>query len=62
MTEMRRSEENPILIPMSENTEKKNTIAHNHEILFVYDAKMCNPNGDPDNENKISWEYRNQGF
>lgn len=39
-------------MPMSENTEKKNTIAHNHEILFVYDAKMCNPNGDPDNENK----------
>jgi len=37
---------------MSENTEKKITIANNHEILFVYDAKMCNPNGDPDNENK----------
>ncbi len=28
------------------------TISNNHEILFVYDAKMCNPNGDPDNENK----------
>ncbi len=27
-------------------------ISNNHEILFVYDAKMCNPNGDPDNENK----------
>jgi len=37
---------------MSEKTEKKITIANNHEILFVYDAKMCNPNGDPDNENK----------
>ena len=33
-------------------SEKMPTIANNHEILFVYDAKMCNPNGDPDNENK----------
>lgn len=33
-------------------TEKITTIANNHELLFVYDAKMCNPNGDPDNENK----------
>lgn len=33
-------------------TEKIMTIANNHELLFVYDAKMCNPNGDPDNENK----------
>jgi len=24
----------------------------NSEILFVYDAKMCNPNGDPDDENR----------
>lgn len=27
-------------------------IAKNSEILFVYDAKMCNPNGDPDDENR----------
>jgi len=33
-------------------SEQKPTIANNHELLFVYDAKMCNPNGDPDNENK----------
>lgn len=37
---------------MSEKSERMPTIANNHEILFVYDAKMCNPNGDPDNENK----------
>lgn len=24
----------------------------NSEILFLYDAKMCNPNGDPDDENR----------
>lgn len=24
----------------------------NHEFLFIYDAKLCNPNGDPGNENK----------
>ena len=24
----------------------------NSEILFIYDCKECNPNGDPDNENK----------
>jgi len=24
----------------------------NSEILFIYGAKLCNPNGDPDNENK----------
>lgn len=28
------------------------TIKRNGEILFLYDAEMCNPNGDPDNENK----------
>ncbi len=27
-------------------------ILNNSEILFLYDAKECNPNGDPDNENK----------
>jgi len=24
----------------------------NSEILLIYEAKLCNPNGDPDNENK----------
>ncbi len=27
-------------------------IEKNSEILFLYDAEKCNPNGDPDNENK----------
>jgi len=27
-------------------------IAKNSEIIFLYDAKMCNPNGDPDDENR----------
>lgn len=29
----------------------------NSEILFIYDAKMCNPNGDPDDENKPRRDY-----
>lgn len=28
------------------------TISQNSELLFLYDAKMCNPNGDPDTENQ----------
>lgn len=34
------------------------TISKNSEILFIYDAKMCNPNGDMDNENKprMDWD------
>jgi len=27
-------------------------VKQNSEILFIYDAKMCNPNGDPDDENR----------
>lgn len=36
------------------NSEKIN----NSEILFLYDAKRCNPNGDMDNENKprMDWD------
>lgn len=30
----------------------ENLVRTNHEFLFIYDAKLCNPNGDPDNENK----------
>ncbi|HEC91578.1 MAG TPA: type I-B CRISPR-associated protein Cas7/Csh2 [Candidatus Atribacteria bacterium] len=29
----------------------------NSDILFIYDAKMCNPNGDPDDENKPRMDY-----
>ena len=33
------------------------TIERNSEILYVYDARMCNPNGDPDDENKPRMDY-----
>lgn len=32
-------------------------IKQNSEILFLYDAKMCNPNGDPDDENRPRMDY-----
>lgn len=37
--------------------KKKDTIENNSEILFIYDARMCNPNGDPDDENKPRMDY-----
>ncbi|WP_457557375.1 type I-B CRISPR-associated protein Cas7/Csh2 [Candidatus Harpocratesius sp.] len=37
---------------MSAKSESKKLIKSNEEILFIYDAEMTNPNGDPDNENK----------
>ncbi len=40
----------------TENKEIK-TIKNNSEVLFLYDAKMCNPNGDPDDENKPRMDY-----
>jgi len=33
------------------------TIINNSELLFIYDAKMTNPNGDMDNENKPRMDY-----
>ena len=33
------------------------SITKNSEILFIYDAKMSNPNGDMDNENKPRMDY-----
>lgn len=36
---------------------KMNSINKNSEILFVYDAKLTNPNGDMDNENKPRMDY-----
>ncbi len=33
------------------------TVQTNSEILFIYDAKMTNPNGDMDNENKPRMDY-----
>ncbi|MDR0676204.1 MAG: type I-B CRISPR-associated protein Cas7/Csh2 [Elusimicrobiota bacterium] len=32
-------------------------IDKNSEILFIYDAKLCNPNGDMDDENKPRMDY-----
>lgn len=43
-----------------ENQSKENngkTIENNSEMLFIYDARMCNPNGDPDDENKPRMDY-----
>lgn len=44
---------------MSDGTRKKdsNVIEINSEILYIYDARMCNPNGDPDDENKPRMDY-----
>ena len=33
------------------------TIENNSEILFIYEASRCNPNGDPDDENKPRMDY-----
>jgi len=47
---------------MNKQTEEKNvevveTIRNNSELLFIYDATRCNPNGDPDDENKPRMDY-----
>ena len=39
------------------STDKKERTMNNCEILFIYDAKMTNPNGDFDNENKPRMDY-----
>lgn len=33
------------------------TIANNSDFLFLYEATQCNPNGDPDQENKPRMDY-----
>ncbi|MBP2073269.1 type I-B CRISPR-associated protein Cas7/Csh2 [Thermoanaerobacterium thermosaccharolyticum] len=33
---------------------------NNSEILFIYDAKLCNPNGDPDDENRPRMDYERE--
>ncbi len=38
-------------------SETKNNVTVNSEILFFYDARMTNPNGDMDNENKPRMDY-----
>lgn len=45
---------------MDQNEQNSNgdaIITSNSEILFIYDARMCNPNGDPDDENKPRMDY-----
>lgn len=32
-------------------------ITRNSEILYLYDARLCNPNGDPDEENRPRMDY-----
>ena len=32
----------------------------NSEILFIYDAMMSNPNGDPDDENRPRMDYERE--
>jgi len=34
-----------------------NTIQNNSDFLFLYEASNCNPNGDPDQENKPRMDY-----
>ncbi len=37
--------------------EKNVIITNNSDFLFLYDAAQCNPNGDPDQENKPRMDY-----
>jgi len=37
--------------------EDGDNIKNNSEILFIYEASRCNPNGDPDDENKPRMDY-----
>lgn len=36
---------------------KKETIKNSSDFLFIYEAIQCNPNGDPDQENKPRMDY-----
>ncbi len=37
---------------LKEEEKMTNIVENRHEIFFIYDAKYCNPNGDPGDENK----------
>jgi len=37
--------------------ENKQIITENSDFLFLYDGTLCNPNGDPDQENKPRMDY-----
>ena len=42
---------------VKENKRQNKKSINNSDILFIYDAKLCNPNGDPDDENKPRMDY-----
>lgn len=37
--------------------EANSIISENSDFIFIYDATLCNPNGDPDQENKPRMDY-----
>lgn len=39
------------------NTEKSPIITENSDFILLYDGTLCNPNGDPDQENKPRMDY-----
>ncbi|MBN2790463.1 MAG: CRISPR-associated protein [Candidatus Delongbacteria bacterium] len=41
----------------TKNEKKDNTVINNSDFIFLYEATMCNPNGDPDMENKPRMDY-----
>ncbi len=45
---------------VNQNVAKEGEKINNSDILFLYDAKMCNPNGDPDDENKPRMDYETE--
>jgi CRISPR-associated protein Csh2 len=40
-----------------ENIEKSPIITENSDFILLYDGTLCNPNGDPDQENKPRMDY-----
>jgi CRISPR-associated protein Csh2 len=40
-----------------ENVKNTSIITENSDFLFLYDGTLCNPNGDPDQENKPRMDY-----
>lgn len=45
---------------INKNHQTMNTIQNNSDFLFLYEAINCNPNGDPDQENKPRMDYDTQ--
>ncbi|NLN66336.1 MAG: type I CRISPR-associated protein Cas7, partial [Clostridiaceae bacterium] len=36
------------------------TMINNSQMLYLYDAKLCNPNGDPHEENRRRFDYESE--